>query len=517
MKVKPDKVHSTLRVIPKLFLGVCLMASSAAMSSCDDDNKDLLEVQTSDPFDPSKPVTVTGFTPESGGSQEEIIIYGSNFGNNKDQVAVFIGGKKAVVVNVKSDKLFAFIPAGAYSDNDTYQGDVEVVVTPENGNEVRGVSTKPFQYTPKKVVGTLCGWRNENDDQGEVWGSFAEACGFNAEGCMTIDPLYPDRLYVAYDRSEGIVVMVDLKNETVERAMSATKFQSQRLRNIAFTNDGKYMLVSTDRADNNLHSTSVWIVTRNSDGSFNDRSSCQPLAAYKQCNGVAVHPVNGEIYFNSYENGQLFRLDLEKYLAVQRGELDDNGDPLTWSGYLEDGAFKELFKIMDPSYEFQITIHPSGDYAYLTVINRDYILRTDYDWKKKEFTTPYIISGANGIAGWTDAVGTNSRLHRPYQGVFVKNPEYEAEGRADVYDYYFADCLNFCVRMITPDGLVRTFAGRAPSTNGNIWGTENGDLRQQARFRDVTGITYDVARDRFYVLDHNNRSIRTIGMETNEE
>ena len=172
---------------------------------------------------------------------------------------------------------------------------------------------------------------------------------------------------------------------------------------------------------------------------------------------------------------------------------------------------------MDPSYEFQITIHPSGDYAYLTVINRDYILRTDYDWSKKEFTTPYIIAGANGMPDWTDAVGSNARLHRPYQGAFVKNPEYEAEGRSDVYDYYFSDCLNFCVRYITPDGLVRTFAGRAPSTNGNIWGTENGDLRQQARFRDVTGLTYDAQRDRFYVLDHNNRSVRIIGMETNEE
>lgn len=517
MKVKPDKVHSTLKVVPKLLLGICLMASGAAMTSCDDDNKELIFEQPSDPFDPSKPVTVTTFTPESGGSQEDIIIYGSNFGNDKEMVSVFIGGKKAVVVNVKSDKLYAYIPAGAYSDNTTYKGEVEVVVTPEGGQEVRGVSPNLFQYTPKKVVGTLCGWRNENDDQGEVWGSFDEACGFNAEGCMALDPLYPDHLYVAYDRSDGMIAMLDLKNETVERAMSATKFQTKRLRNIAFTLDGKYMLVSTDRDDNALHSTSVWIVTRNADGTFTDRSSCQPLVSYKQCNGVAVHPVNGEIYFNSYENGQLFRCNLDDYLAVLRGDTDASGEPLTWTGYLEDGCFKELFKIMDPSYEFQITIHPSGNYAYLTVINRSYILRTDYDWSKKEFTTPYIIAGANGIAGWTDAVGTNVRVNRPYQGVFVKNPEYVAEGRDDVYDYYFCDCLNFCVRYITPDGLVRTFAGRAPSTNGNIWGTENGDLRQQARFLDVTGIAYDEPRDRFYVLDHNNRSIRTIGMETNEE
>lgn len=195
---------------------------------------------------------------------------------------------------------------------------------------------------------------------------------------------------------------------------------------------------------------------------------------------------------------------------------EEGEEPKEWTGYLDDGAFRELFKIQDPSYEFQTTIHPSGKYAYLTVINRNYILRTDYDEVKKEFTTPYTVVGFNSDlshGGWVDAVGTNARLSRPYQGVFVKNPEYEAEGREDVYDFYFADCTNFCIRYITPDGLVRTYAGRAPSTNGNIWGTEDGDLRQAARFRDVTGIAYDEKRDMFYVLDHNNRRIRYIGKE----
>jgi hypothetical protein len=100
--------------------------------------------------------------------------------------------------------------------------------------------------------------------------------------------------------------------------------------------------------------------------------------------------------------------------------------------------------------------------------------------------------------------------------VFVKNPKYVEEGRSDEYDYYFCDNKNFCVRYLTPDGLVRTYAGRAPSTNGNIWGTEDGDLRQQARFRDVSGIAYDEKRDRFYVLDNNNRRVRTIGMESSD-
>ena len=58
------------------------------------------------------------------------------------------------------------------------------------------------------------------------------------------------------------------------------------------------MVVATDRDDSGDRSTSVWIVKRNADGSFTDDSKREVLAAYKQCNTVAVHPVNGELYFN---------------------------------------------------------------------------------------------------------------------------------------------------------------------------------------------------------------------------
>lgn len=494
------KYQRCLRMVSVAFI-------AALMVGCDDDKNSATD--TSLPFDPAKPIVISSFTPESGGYQTQIIVYGQNFGNNKEDLTLEMGNKKAVVINVMSDKLYAYVPTGAFS------GEIKISVQGSDGKTYSTTADKKFKYEPKTVVGTLCGYRNENDDQGEIWGPFETCCGFSNEGCMTFDPLHPDWIYIAYDRGDGFIAKLDLTKREATRMMSANKFQNKRLRNIAFSKDNKYMLVSTDRDDNGTHSTSVWIVTRNSDGTFNENSSCQPLVAYKQCNGVAVHPVNGEVYFNSYENGQLFRMELDDYFDRLNGLVtDDKGDPVKWTGYQDDGCFRELFKIMDPSYEFQITIHPSGDYAYLTVLNRNYILRTDYDKKKKEFTTPYIIAGANGIEGWADAVGSNARFTKPYQGVFVKNQQYIDEDREDIYDYYLADCRNFCVRYITPDGLVRTYAGRSPSTNGNIWGSEDGDLRNAARFRDVSGIVYDEESEVFYVLDQTNRRIRTIGAES---
>ena len=97
----------------------------------------------------------------------------------------------------------------------------------------------------------------------------------------------------------------------------------------------------------------------------------------------------------------------------------------------------------------------------------------------------------------------------------MKNPSYA--GRADEYDYYVCDRYNFCVRTITPDGIVRTYAGHSHNTDNNWWGIEEGDLRTQARFRDVSGIAYDESKDVFYVLDDVNHRIRTIGLEGEED
>jgi uncharacterized protein YjiK len=66
------------------------------------------------------------------------------------------------------------------------------------------------------------------------------------------------------------------------------------------------------------------------------------------------------------------------------------------------------------------------------------------------------------------------------------------------------------VRALSPTRkILRTITGRAPYDDGNLWGTEDGSSFE-ARFRDITGLAYDENTKTFYVLDHNNRRIRTI-------
>ena len=500
--------------------GVLLAFLSLGLTACSD--SDSSEAQ---PYNPGKPVTISKFTPESGAALDEMIIYGDNFGTDKSAVSVTVGGQKAVVVNVQGDKLYCYVPSGAFS------GEVEVSVS-DGGKVQRAVAPTVFNYLHKKVVSTLCGATNDEGDQGTVYGPFDSCRGFGGGhdlGSMIYDPQHPNILYICYDESDRGIEVLDFSTRQYYQLMASNAFSTRRLRGIDFAKDGKYMLVAVDNGyDDRNPQVSLFILTRGTDGTFKS-SKPQELTYFGQCNTVAVHP-NGEVYFNCYNQGQVFRFSLDDYLNARDWtpnpddpdydrENPDAGRPV-WNGKIvsptaEDKStgFEEVFQIKDSSNEFRICIHPSGKYAYLVVVNKNYILRTDYDEKTHRFTVPYTVAGAEGSDGWVDAVGTSSRVNRPYDGVFVKNPEYEKQGREDVYDFYFTDCLNFCVRYLTPDGMVRTYAGRGKATNGNIWGTEDGDLREVARFRDVSGIAYSETEDAFYVLDSYSSRVRRIGME----
>lgn len=460
-------------------------------------------------FDPSKPVVISDFTPKEGGAYQKMVIYGENFGTDKSLVKVTIGGKQATVINVEGNNLYCFVPSGAFS------GKIEVSIGKDE-NVITTVADSKFDYQKKMVVGTLCGYRNNNDDQGWKDGPFETCAGFRNDGILQFDPANPNHLYVCYDGKKEIQ-LIDLEKRTLSTPMNNSIFRNDRLRSIDFTLDKKYMVVSIDFNGDNRKSASVYIIKRNDDGSFNSESSTQLVASYRDCNGAFVHPKNGEIYFNSYEKGQVFRLDLNDYF-----EAINNNQP--WNPNAEENnKIQNLFTVADPGWEFRIYIHPEGEYAYIAVRNQQYILRTDYDKTNKRFVFPYVVAGSRGQAGWVDGVGTSVRMNTPDQGAFVLNDDYVKEGRTDKYDFYYTEKGNHCVRIMTPDGIVKTYAGRGNTTSvtdNNLWGAEDGDLREVARFRDPTGFAYDKNTNTFYILDTVGRKIRMISMEqepANEE
>jgi hypothetical protein len=422
-------------------------------------------------FDPSKSVIVSSFTPEKGSVGTRMILYGENFGNDISKIRVTIGGISSKVVGANGTSLYCIVPSKAY------EGDIKVEILGDDGEVMKEVNVdKKFVYEKKMLVSTFIGTKDDKGNFEVKDGPFDNCGGIGRSWWLAFDPKNHDILYIA--GQDQVLRWIDFDKKWL---YSSSKINMKKIRTINWTLGLDTMIITHDQ--NNATSVNNYIATRESN--FNNPEG---LTYGKNCNGAAVHPINGELYFNYYDAGELFRYDFET------GQTD------------------RLFSIQDSNWEFNIQIHPSGDYAYIVVINKHYILRTDYNWTTKRFTTPYIICGQVGSDAWQDGVGKKARLSTPSQGAFVKNPDYE--NKDDKYDFYFCDRGNNCVRILTPGGIVTTFAGRgSTSVNKDTHGYINGDLRLEARFDNPEGIVYDEERQCFFIGDRANRRIRKIGYE----
>ncbi|MDU1890119.1 MAG: IPT/TIG domain-containing protein [Dysgonomonas sp.] len=424
-------------------------------------------------FDPDKPTVISSFTPEEGSIGTRMIIYGENFGTDVSKVKVTIGGIEAPIVGVDKTAIYCMVPAKAYD------GDVKVEILDDDGQPItKAEGDAKFTYVKKMRVSTFIGTKDDKGNFQVKDGPFEDCGGLGRTWWLSFDPKNHNHLYVA--GQDQVLRLVDFEKRYLS---SINQIGYKKIRSVCWTLQADSMIVTHDQ-DTETNPNN-YVVSRES-----GFKSPVALTYGRNCNGAAVHPVNGELYYNYYNAGEVFRYDFE---TAQK---------------------ERLFSIQDKDWDFNIQIHPSGNYAYLVVVQKHYILRSDYDWTNKRFTTPYIICGAVGTTGWADGVGKKVRLNVPSQGAFVKNEEYEERGLDDIYDFYFCDRENHCVRILTPDGKVTTFAGRgSPSLNNSKNGYINGDLLLEARFDGPEGIVYDEERECFFIGDRANRRIRKIGYE----
>lgn len=465
---------------------VLLALFTFCFASCKDD-----ETSATSPYDPNKLVEITDFVPKSGSGNTQMVIYGSNFGTDPSLVSVTIGGKKAVIVSVSGNNVYCLVPSKAY------EGYVRLTVD----KSTAAVAKDKFKYERQMVVSTLYGRTRPDGGYDAVDGTFDEAhekyYGVQEPTWLTFDPKNPDHLYMAQDNNKPLRLF-DLKNKKVTNIL-ASSGAYDRMRTVAWTlaagiEKADTMIIACDKGGDGDNSSIF--VTR--EGGF---KNVETLAQGKQCNGSFAHPKNGELYYNSFGKGDIYRYDY-------------------WTHGINTAAQNREFlcSIQDNDWEFNMIPHPSGDYAYIVVVNRHYIMRMNYNWDTKHFGTPYLICGTPDVKGWEDKVGASARLNSPYQGVFVKNKAYEAAEKKDIYDFYFTDRSNHCIRTLTPDGMVTTFAGRGSlGVNTDAHGYIDGPVREKARFNQPAGLAYDESTETFYVGDIDNHRIRKITLEEQDK
>ena len=124
---------------------------SLMLTSCGEDDK------SSNPYDkphnPNQAVEVRSVSPVSGGIGTKVIVAGSNFGNDTTGVELYFNRKKALIMNIQDNAIYALVPfqPGEFST-------IKVVL---KGKEAT-LDGMQFQYFTRTTVTTISGQQGVN-------------------------------------------------------------------------------------------------------------------------------------------------------------------------------------------------------------------------------------------------------------------------------------------------------------------------------------------------------------------
>lgn len=444
------------------------------------------------PVDPSQPIIFTDYSPKEGSVRTLVFIEGSNFGTDLTKIEVEIGGVAAPIIGSSGSKICVMVPRRSG------RGDVVVKIYGDDDDILKEYQFEDtFQLISALQVNTLVGYVDPQTNTSSIIdGSYDEA-EFQAPWWLEMDNDKEGNKALYLIDSENLAALrkIDLTEEEV-----STVFMKGQ----AGVHQVKSMLFDTPTRD------TLFYVDDNGRGNWNDRHQMPNMFysvrsegfrkvypyLYAQCSYSAVSMQDGTIFYNTWNSSEVYK-------AKQVWDVTDQ----MWDG-------KALFSVKANSSDHVFMFrHPDDLYVYMTGFNGVY--RCAYDKETKELVSSVLHVGSiSAGSGYVDNTGSSARFNRPRQGVFVKNQEYVDAGKEDVYDFYVCDTGNHCIRVVTPDGKVTTYAGRgSQSADGQVYGWIDGEARQTARFNNPTGICYDEDEQIFYVADNGNKRIRTISVE----
>jgi hypothetical protein len=474
----------------QVFIAMLIVAGCAATSCKEEGGYD--GIPSGVPSDPSKPITFAGFSPKEGVVRTLIFIEGSNFGTDVSKIEVFIGGISAPVIGSSGTKICVMTPRRSG------RGDVVVKIMDETGKVLKEHQFEDlFTLQATLMVNTLTGKVDPQTNSSSIInGSFEEA-EFQHPWWLEFD---------IDEEGNKILYCIDEENLAALRKINLTtrEVSTVFMKGQAGVYQVKSMLFDTPTRD------TLFLVDDNGRGAWNDRHQMPNMFyalrnesfrkvypyLYAQCSYSAVSMGDGTIFYNTWTSSEVYKA---------RVVFDETAQ--MWDG-------KSMFSVKSNSNDHVfMSRHPDDLYVYMTGFNGVY--RCAYDKVKQELVSSVLhVGDINGGSGYSDAPGTSARFNRPRQGVFVKNKDYVAQGREDVYDFYLCDHSNNAIRKVTPDGEVSTYAGRGSvGIDGQVWGWIDGEARETARFREPCGICYDEEEEIFYVADRENKRIRTISVE----
>lgn len=432
----------------------------ATLIGCDFDLEPIKQ-PVGTPPDLTKESSFLSFTPDTGGVGTQLILRGENFGTDTSYIKVTVNNKNARVIGVHDSVIYAVVPARADTGYiDLYIGQCD--------SKQRYTSSKEFLYQFKRNVTTLMG---QHGDKGREDGEYASS--------------KLQRPWFLLADKDGAVFFIDEgrgtdKNGALRRAYeglvetlvqnSNGPFQSPTA--LAFSPQEDTLYISNTSAGETKTDFNVIYVTRA--GGFMDvRGLCKFEGSQTQ--GLAVHPVTGEIFFSSKLDGYVYRYvgpDYEDYEPLF--QLNNNARDT----------------------ELRLLFNPGGNVLYIVVRNRHCIYKVSYDAQTHTFGTPELFAGTWDESGYLNGYGAAARFNNPGQ------PTMDEDG-----NLYVPDKNSHIVRKITPEGEVSLYAG-IPEQAGFGDG-----LPEQTKFNQPEAVAVYPLDNSIYVADRENHVIRRITVE----
>ena len=401
-------------------------------------------------YDPSKPVQIDGFEPDSGGMATKVFIYGNNFGTDLSKIKVYYNTMRAPVIGSDGDHIYVITPR---------QPGAECVLSVVVGTDSAVYAGKKFLYHTMATVTTIAGKKGTTEFHG---GTLSEAT-FEYPCTLCVDA--EGNIFLSHWRTPYCFVLISQEKNIVEALYTGDPLGAP-------TADvqGKVIMAPTDGGDGYyyfdpdaqwspkmrliLHPTTDMIAAGMKDFSID----------YKH--GMTACFQDGYIYTRSYA-GQIIRFD-----------------PVTRIGEQVAAGIQPN----DNSYPFFDPYKPNIMYIAYPTRNAIYT----FDVNTGEHT---LFAGSPGEAGWKDGNRLEAEFNGPSQIVVDQTGT-----------IFVADRYNHCIRRITPDGMVSTVIGK-----GGVAGYQDGNP-EDALFDEPLGVAIDKDGN-IYVAEWGNNVVRKLAVE----
>jgi hypothetical protein len=417
-------------------------------------------------YDPSKPVEITSFMPDSGRIAEMVLLDGSNFGTDVSNIKVFFNSKEAVVLSSTGSRILALVPR--------LPGDTCIVSVEVGDKKV----TYPgfFRYKVEASVTTLAG--NGNHDL-VVSGSLETA---------QFGPVYlgidkDNNLFVSIDNNGGMLLKMNEKENSVMVVATNNQGMSPRFQ-IAAHPETAVMMMGGEGAGNRdrfifLDPKENWVPKQRFIRNWitND----YPLPANN--NGV------GEQNYETHYHCLYCQTDGYFYTRYTGGQLVKI-NPKTWEA--------EIIFMTKNGVIYGMAFHPNHP-------NELWMAYSDgsVEWGNSLCT----LDVTNPEETYTRLSGITIGGHRDgriEQAMFnnMRQINFDPDG-----NLYIGDSGNHCIRRVDTDNMmVETIVGIP-----GVGGFEDGK-KENAKFNSPHGLVTD-SEGVVYVSDHHTQRIRRIAIE----